>query len=100
MAFTCVVKETILSDTSDQYVRKAVIVIVAYGYAHSVHLDVKSGRPGHIRKRTVAIVAIELQRASLALMAWPVHSIDQQDILPAVSVIVEKSAAGAHGLRE
>ena len=31
-------------------------------------------------------------------MAGPVHAVDEQDVLPAVGVVVEERAAGAHRL--
>ena len=33
-------------------------------------------------------------------MAWPVHAINKENVLPAVAVIVEKGAAGAERLRK
>ena len=47
-------------------VGKAVVVVVADGDAHAVHLDVEAGAAGDVGERAVAIVAIELQRAALA----------------------------------
>ena len=34
-------------------------------------------------------------RGSLALVARPVHAVDQQNVLPAVGVVIEERAAGA-----
>ena len=33
-------------------------------------------------------------------MAWPVHPVDQQDVLPAIGVVIEKRAAGPERLRQ
>src|ERR1700682_1698626 len=41
-----------------------------------------------------------MQRGFLAFVAGPVHAVDEQNILPAVVVVIEKSAAGAKSFRE
>jgi hypothetical protein len=46
-------------------------------------------------KGSVAIVAVELQRAALALVAGPIHAVDQQNVEPAVVVVIEERAARA-----
>ena len=54
----------------------------------------------HIGESPIAVVAIERERALLAVMSRPIHAIDQQDVLPAIAVVIEKGAAGAECLRE
>src|SRR5260370_21078292 len=39
-----------------------------------------------------------MQRAAAAPVAGPVHSVDQQDVLPSVVIVVEKGAPGAERL--
>ena len=63
-ALAGVAEQTVLADAGDEDVGKAVVVVVADGDAHAVHLDVEAGAAGDIGERAVAIVAIELQRAS------------------------------------
>src|SRR5271170_497238 len=36
----------------------------------------------------------------MGLMVWPIHRVDNQDVLPSVVVIVEETGAVAHGLRQ
>ncbi len=38
------------------------------------------------------------KRRSLPLVAGPVHAVDEQDVGPAVSVVVDERAAGSHRL--
>src|SRR5262249_4232921 len=61
-AITVVVKESALTDCSDENVVVAIVVVVANGDSHSVHADRQSGFLGDVCKRTVAIVVVELQR--------------------------------------
>ena len=97
-ALAGVAEQPVLADAGDEEVGKAVVVVVADGDAHAVHLDVEARRARHVGERAVAVVAIEPQRRSLRRVARPVHAVDQQDVLPAVGVVVEKRAAGAQRL--
>ena len=54
----------------------------------------------HVGERAVAIVAVKTQRGPLPLVPGPVHRVDQQDVLPAVGVVVEKRAARAQRFRK
>ena len=58
----------------------------------------RPARAGDIGERAVAVVAIEAQRRTLAFVARPIHAVDEQDVLPSVSVVVDERAAGAHRL--
>ena len=55
---------------------------------------------GDVGESSVAIVAIEPQCVCLPLVAGPIHAVDQQNVLPAVVVVVEESAAGAECFRK
>ena len=79
-------------------VGKAVVVEVADGDAHAVELDVEAGGARDVGERAVAVVAVEAQRRSLPLVPGPVHAVDEQDVLPAVAVVVEERAARAERL--
>ncbi len=74
---------------------EAVVVVIADGDAHAVQLDIESCGFGDVGESAVAIVAIELQRGALAVVAGPVHAVDEQNVLPAVGFVIEKGAAGA-----
>ena len=92
-----VAEQPVLPDTAHEQIGEAVVVPVADGDAHPVELDVEAGGPRHVGKRAVAVVAIEAQGRALPFVPWPVHAIHEQDILPAVRVVIEKRATGAHG---
>src|SRR5207253_9466769 len=63
-------------------------------------LDVKPRAFGDIGKSAVAIVAVETQGRAPALVAGPVHAIDEQNVLPAVGVVIQKRATRAERLRK
>ena len=52
-------------------------------------------RDSDVGESSVAIVAIEPQRGAPLLVAGPIHSVDQKNVLPAVAVVVEEGASGA-----
>ncbi len=53
---------------------------------------------GYVGERSVVIVVIELQRGGAAVgMSGKVFAVDQQDVGIAVVVVVDESAAWAHG---
>ena len=65
-----------------------------------VDLQRESRLPGYIRERSVLIVVIERGKGFAGLVARPVHGIDEQNVLPAVIVVVKKAGAAAHGFRQ
>ena len=92
-----VLKQAVLADGGDQNIGEAVVVVVGDGHAHAVHFDRQAGWRVTSREGAVAVVAVELQGAALALVAGPIHAVDQQNVQPAVAVVIQKGAAGAHG---
>jgi hypothetical protein len=77
---------------------KAVVIEVGNRHAHAVHFHRQPGALGDIGERAVAIVAIQLQVESPALVLRPVHAVHQQNIQPSIAVVIEKRAARAHRL--
>ena len=47
-ALAGVAEQPVLADAGDEDVRKAVIVVVADGDAHAVHLDIEAGAARHV----------------------------------------------------
>src|SRR5580700_9265843 len=90
-SFSCIVEQPVLSHACDQDVRKAVVVIVANGYAHAVHFNVQSSMGGNVGKAAISVVVVKPQRGAVLLVAGPIHPIDQKKVLPPVAVVVEKS---------
>src|SRR5581483_8059400 len=90
-------------DRRDKEVVVAIVVVVADGHAHAVEGDRKAGLPGDIGERAVAVVVVEDERAARGVggdMAGPVVSPNDENVEPAVVVVVEERAAAAHRLRE
>src|ERR1700719_3578129 len=94
-AIAIVAEEMALPHTAYKNVREAIVVVITDSHSHSVHFDVQAGGASNIRERSVAIVVVQTQSRFLALVAWPIHAIHQQDVLPAVVVVIEKCAARA-----
>src|SRR5258708_706317 len=92
-----VLEETVLTHAGDQNVGEPIIVEIAHGHAHPVHFQIEASASRDVGKRAVPIIAIKLESGTLLLMLWPVHSpvhsIDEQNVLPSVGIVVEKSAA-------
>src|ERR1700731_2627044 len=99
-SFAGVAKKPALPHASDENIRETIVVVVADGHSHSIHLDVQSCASRHVRKGAIAVVPVEPQRGSLALVSGPVHAVHQQNILPAIAVVIEERAACAQRLRE
>ncbi len=52
---------------------------------------------GDVGEGAVVIVVIERgERFSARAVAWPVHGIHEEDVLPAVVVVIENADAAAH----
>src|SRR5439155_18069458 len=88
-----VVKQAALPEAGDVQVGKAIVVVIAHRHPDAVHLEIESGGARRVRERPVAVVAVKLHRRALPLVPRPVRSVYQQDIQPAVIVIIEEGAA-------
>src|ERR1700726_4940306 len=98
MAFAGILEQPVLPDTGDQDVGKSIVVVVADGDTHPIHLNCESSSLGDIRERPVAVVTIQPRRGALLFVAGPIHSIDKEYVQPAVAVVIEKSASGPQRL--
>ena len=94
-----VVEQVALPKRRDEDVVEAIVVVIADRRAHAEQRDGQSRLRGHIGERAVAIVVIELQRRWLAGRG-PVLAVHQQNVGIAVIVVVDESAARAHGFRQ
>ena len=61
-AVPVVVEEVALAKGGNEHVVKAVIVVITYRHAHSVHRNRQPGFRGHIGEGPVVVVVIQLQR--------------------------------------
>src|SRR5204863_9504390 len=72
-----VAEEPVAADARDEDVDPAVVVKVATGHAHAIHLHLEPGLLGDILEGAVALVAVELKRGLAALtLAGPGARID------------------------
>ena len=92
-----IAKQTVLAHAGDVNIREAVVVVVTNGHTHAVHFNVESGLLRHVGECSVSIVAIEAKGGSVAVMSRPVGAVDEQDVLPAVGIVVEKCATRTEG---
>ena len=99
-SLSAIFEKTVLTDARDEDVGKAVVVVITHRDAHPVHLYIKARFMGHVGKGAVTVVAVKPKSRCLALVTGPVHAIDKQDVLPAVAVIVEESAARTERFRK
>ena len=99
LAAAFVVEQTVAFERGDVDVVAAVVVVVADGHAHAVHLDVQAAAGGDVGERAVLIVAVE-RAEGLAAARRPVLAVDQQDVGPAVAIGIEERAARAQRLRQ
>src|ERR1035437_8768628 len=91
-------EEAVLADGGDQEVREAIVVVVADGHTHAVHFHRQAGALGDVGEGAVTVVAVEPHGGALAAPTGPVHAVDQQNVEPAIGIVIEEGAAGAHGL--
>ena len=94
LAVAFVVEQAVAFERGDVDVVAAVVVVVADGHAHAVHLDVQAAARGDIGEGAVVVIAIE-RRQRFAAARRPVLAVDQQDVGPAVAIGIEEGHAGA-----
>ena len=99
VSLAVVAKKIAAADRRHVEIGVAVVVIVAHGHALAVKRLVEPGFLGDVFKVSLAVVAVEgLGRRRLDLVAGPVRRVDEEQVLVAVAVVVEKGDARAHGL--
>ena len=79
----------------DQDVWEAVVVVVADRNPHPVELHVETGAGGDVGEGAIAVIVVEAKRGTRLLVTGPVGSVDQQNVRPAIAIVVEKGASGA-----
>src|SRR5262249_15912894 len=99
-SLACVLKQPVLADTGDQNVGKAIVVIVPNRNAHAIHLNFKRCFMRYVGERSISIVPLEADGADLLLVAVPIHAIDEENVLPAIAVVIEKGTPRTQGLRK
>src|SRR5579859_25576 len=90
----------ILTDASDQNVGEAVVVVILNGNAHAVEFHIEPSACRDVGESAVPVVVVEAKRGAILFMAGPIGAVDQEDVLPTIAIVIQKSAARPEGLRE
>src|SRR5205814_10036263 len=77
-----------------------VVIVIADGHAHAVHLNVEPGMRRDVGERSVAVVVVELHGGALGFVAGKILAIYQQDVGIAVIVVVNEGAARSHRFQQ
>src|SRR3989442_7523487 len=77
-----------------------IVVVVPCRHTNAIHFNIKAGSTGYIGESSIAIVAIELERAAVALVAGPIRSVDEKNVLPSVGVVIQKCTAWTECFRK
>ena len=100
LAAAQIAKEMIWPDAGYVNIFIPIIVVVGDRDSDAIHFDGQARLSRDIRERAVLIVVVQREKRFAGLVFGPVHGIDEQNVLPAVIVIVKKSAARAEGFRQ
>ena len=88
------------SQSRDVDVHVPVVVIVGRRATESVHFYGEARLQRDVGESAVLVVVIQRGNGFARFVLGPIPGIDEQDVLPAVVVIVEKTDAAAHGFRQ
>src|SRR5260370_19917443 len=77
-----------------------IIVVVSDGDSDAIHFDGQPSLSRDIRERAVLVIVIKREKGFSRFVFRPVHRIDEQDVLPAVIVIIEKGTARTNRFRQ
>ena len=87
-----------LPQCGNEQIIETVVVVIADRNTESVHGDCQSGLAGNVGKCAVVIIVVELESGRATVrMAGEIFAVDQDDIRISIIVVVNESAAGAHG---
>ena len=100
MSVTQVAEEMIVAESGYIDVVLPIIVVVANGAAHPVHLALQPSLFGDIGESSVVIVVVERRIGCAVAVARPIHRVHEEDVLPTVIVIVNETHSAAHRLRK
>src|SRR5581483_2372128 len=100
LAVRLVVVKDHLAQVSDEQVIEAVVIEISDGAAHAEAGSGESYLLGDIAERAVAVVTIELAGRQPGGARWGLDGtvLDQEEIGPAVVVVVDPGEPAAHGL--
>ena len=89
-----VLKKPVFPQAADINIRVCVVIVICDGDSHAVERHCESNRFCHIGERAISVVAIECHRLRFSCgVAWPIFAVDEEDILPAICVVIKEGAA-------
>ena len=100
-AVTPVLEEPIGFKGADIDIWVAIVIVIGDSDPHPVKRCREACGFGDIGEGAILVVAVECH--GLPLLGWvtfPILSVDEQDVLPTVGVIVDEGASGSHGFGE
>ncbi len=95
-----VVEQVVGADARDVEISIAVTVEVPGGATHAVGLQIESGLTGDVTESQASEVLVKLLGRRSAGLAFEARAVEEEQIEPVVTVVVEDDDAGAHRLRE
>ncbi len=95
-----VAEEAVGTQGVDEQVDVAVVVVVGGRDSDAVHLHRQPGLPGGVLECPVAPVAVERLRRFPPALLRPVGALDEEKVLVAVAVVIQKRHARAHRFRQ
>src|SRR5439155_20877938 len=100
LAITIVVIKNVLTEIADEEIYEAVVVVVTNANALSPAGVGYAGLHGNVCECSVTIILEKMRRRLLALgETFQARSVHQENVEPAVVVVIVKSNAGAGGLK-
>ncbi len=91
--------QRVLAPVGEEEIVEAVIVIVADGHGRCPAGASEAGFPGHIGESAVSIIPVQPVDGAFG-RAFQAGAAQQEDVEPAVVVIVKQRAAAAHGFED
>src|SRR5689334_15258481 len=98
-----VVKQTIAANTRDKDICETVVIVIANRNTHPVEIGLQARLSGNVLELSASIIAIQCQRwrrSLFALPPGPIRAADKEQILVAISIVIEKSDTAAHRFRQ
>src|SRR5262249_25571078 len=81
--------------TGDVDVVITVVVVISHCDTDAVHLYTETCLLRYVCEGAVFVVVIERGERLALFVFGPVHRVDEQDVLPAVVIVIDKRTAGA-----
>ena len=84
-----ILKEPVGFKAADVNIRVFVVIVICDGDSHAVERHCEANNFGDIGEGAIAVVPVECHRLPFSgWMPWPIFAVDNENILPAIQVIV------------